>query len=53
MRDLRAQILGVLTQVPGLDAHSQGRAGAYLASFFADVGTDSDVNAKVLRRCYN
>jgi len=51
MREARPQILGVLAQVPGLDARSQSDAAAYLERFFADIASDADLNAKVLKRC--
>ena len=51
MRAAHAQLLGVLSQVPGLDGRAQGKAAAYLERFFADIATDSDVNAKILNRC--
>lgn len=53
MRDARPQILGVLTQVPGLDPKTQARATSYLSGFFADIGTDSALGTKVLNRCVN
>ena len=51
MRAARPQILGVLAQTPGLDARTQRRAAAFLQGFFADIATDADVSAKVLKRC--
>jgi len=51
MRQLRPQILKVLTEVPGLDGRSQGRAAAYLEHFFSDIATDADVGSKLLKRC--
>ena len=51
MRDARPQILGVLSQIPGLDPRTQARAAAYLGGFFADIGTDANLGAKVLGRC--
>lgn len=51
MREAHSQIIGVLSQVPGLDARSQSRGAAFLERFFADIATDADVNAKVLKRC--
>jgi len=53
MREARPQMLGVLTQIPGLDARTQARASTYLNGFFADIATDADLGAKVLRRCVN
>lgn len=51
MRAAQPQMLAVLTQVPGLDAHTQARAASYLNSFFADIATDASVNSKVLKTC--
>ena len=53
MREARPQMLGVLAQIPGLDARTQARASAYLNGFFADIATDADLGSKVLRRCVN
>lgn len=52
-RQARPQILGVLSEVPGLDPRTQARANGYLAGFFADIGTDAALDAKVLKRCVN
>ena len=51
MRAAQPQILGVLQQTPGLDERTQRRAAAFLQGFFADIATDADVSAKVLKRC--
>jgi hypothetical protein len=51
MRAAEPQMLAVLGQVPGLDPRTQRTASAYLGRFFADIATDADVNAKVLRSC--
>ena len=53
MRAARPQILGVLTQVPGLDARTQASASRYLEGFFADIATDESVGSRVLNRCVN
>jgi len=53
MREARPQMLGVLAQIPGLDARTQARASTYLNGFFSDIATDADLGAKVLRRCVN
>ena len=53
MRDARPQMLAVLGQVPGLEPRTQARAAGYLSGFFADIGTDADLGAKVLKRCVN
>ena len=51
IRAAQPQIIGVLGQVPGLDARTQQRAAGYLARFFADIDNDADVSAKILKRC--
>jgi len=51
MRAEQPQIVGVLSQVPGLEPRMQQRAAAYLARFFADIDTDADVSSKILKRC--
>jgi hypothetical protein len=53
MRAARPQILGVLSDTPGLDARTQHKAADYLERFFADIATDADVGAKVVNRCVN
>ncbi len=50
MRALRPQLLGVLTQVPGLEPATQRRAAAFLQRFFAEIATD-DGFGKTLKRC--
>ena len=50
-RAAQPQILGVLAQTPGLEAGTQRRAASFLNGFFADIATDRDVTAKVLKRC--
>jgi hypothetical protein len=51
MRALHPQIIGVLSQVPGLEPATQQRASAYLEKFFADIATDANVGSKVINRC--
>jgi hypothetical protein len=53
MRSAQPQILGVLTQVAGLDARTQATAARYLNDFFADIATDDSVGSRVLNRCVN
>jgi hypothetical protein len=50
-RAARATILGVLDQTPGLDERARRKAAAYLDGFFAEIATDADVSAKLLKRC--
>jgi len=47
----RPQILGVLSQTPGLTPRSQSAASAFLGRFFDDIATDQSVTANVLNRC--
>jgi len=51
MREMRPQMIAVLTSVPGLDPSTQKRAIAYLDGFFANNGSDADAQAKILSRC--
>jgi hypothetical protein len=51
MRAARPAILAVLGQVPGMDEKTRNRAAGYLGGFFADIATDADVSAKILKRC--
>lgn len=53
MRAAQPQILGLLGQIPGLEPKRQQSAAAFLARFFADIASDADVSAKVIRRCVN
>jgi hypothetical protein len=50
MRALRPQIVGVLGQVPGLEATTRVRATRFLDGFFAQIATD-DGAAKLLNSC--
>jgi len=45
------QILGVLGQIPGLEARTQQRAASYLQGFFAEIGNDSSFGSRVLSHC--
>jgi hypothetical protein len=51
MRAAHPAIVGVLDQTPGLDPRTRSRAANYLEGFFADIASDADVSAKVLKRC--
>lgn len=51
IRAAQPQIIGVLAAVPGLSPKKQQSAAAFLAPFFADIGSDSSVGAKVLGHC--
>jgi len=50
-RAAQPQMLAVLAQTPGLEPRTQQRAASFLNGFFADIATDADVSAKVLKRC--
>ena len=52
-RAMHAQILAVLSQVPGLEPRSQRRAASYLEGFFAEIADDQAVAARILKRCVN
>ena len=47
----RPAIEAVLSQVPGMDGRTRGKALGYLARFFEDIATDASVQAKVLKSC--
>ena len=51
MRQTRPQLIAAITTTPGLAESAQRRSIAFLDKFFADIGTDADVAAKVLNRC--
>ena len=53
MREMRPQILGVLSQIPGLDPRTQAGAARYLDGFFTDIASDASVGSRVLNRCVN
>ena len=50
-RAKRAEIVGVLGTVPGLDVGRQQKAAAYLEGFFQDIASDEDVNRRLLKTC--
>jgi len=50
-RAKRAEIVGVLGKVPGLDGGRQQKAAAYLEGFFQDIATGEDVNRRLLKTC--
>ena len=51
MRQARPQLMAALAAVPGLTEGTKRNASNYLDRFFAEIGSDSDVASKVLRRC--
>jgi len=52
-RAMHAQILGVLSEVPGLEPRTQRRASAYVEGFFAEIANDQAVAERILKRCVN
>lgn len=51
MRTARPAMLAALAAVPGLEERTRNRAATFLDGFFADIATDADVSAKLLKRC--
>lgn len=51
MRNERPAMLGVLGEVPGLEAGMRQKAIAFLEKFFAEIGNEAEFNSKVLGRC--
>ena len=51
MRAEHARMIGVLSQVPGLEPATQQKAATFLDKFFVDIGSDADVGSKILSRC--
>jgi hypothetical protein len=51
MLGLRPQIMAALARTPGLEPRTLAKAGAYLDGFFAAIGSDADVQRKVLGTC--
>ena len=52
-RAKQAQLLGVLSTIPGLDERRRAGAAAYLDTFFRDIATDEALNKRVLKTCIN
>ncbi|MEO8618727.1 MAG: hypothetical protein ABI412_05120 [Sphingomicrobium sp.] len=50
-RAQRAQLPALLASIPGLDRSSQSKAITYLDGFFADIATDEQAAAKILKTC--
>lgn len=50
-RTLQPQILGVLSEIPGMDARTQQRATSFLGGFFNNIATDETTSSKVLKTC--
>ena len=50
-RAKRAELIGVLGTVPGLDNDRRQKAAAYLDSFFQDIATDDLVTKELLKTC--
>ena len=51
MRSARPQMLAALGATPGLDPRTLQKAQAFLEPFFAQIATDADVSAKLLKVC--
>ena len=51
LRSKRPQVEAELIAVPGLDPRAAASARAFVAQFFAEIATDQDVDAKLLKRC--
>lgn len=51
MRAEQGQIIGVLSQVPGLDSRSQQRASTYLQGFFSEIDNPATFSARILNHC--
>jgi hypothetical protein len=50
-RAKRPQFEAELQSIPGLDPRAAASAIAFIAQFFAEIATDQEVDAKLLRRC--
>ena len=51
IRAAQPSIFAELGQIPGMDEKTRSRATGYLSGFFAEIATDADVSAKILKRC--
>jgi hypothetical protein len=51
MRDMRPQMIAALSSVPGLEPKTQQEAISYLDGIFSSLGSDADVQAKILKGC--
>jgi hypothetical protein len=50
-RAQRPALQAVLSQVPGMDSRTRGKALGYLGRFFDDIATDASLQARVLKTC--
>jgi hypothetical protein len=50
-RAKRPEFEAELQSIPGLDPKGAASAIAFMAQFFAEIATDQDVDAKILKRC--
>ena len=50
-RSKRPVLEAELRSVPGLDPRAAATAIAFIAQFFAEIATDQDVDARLLKRC--
>ena len=51
VRTMQAPLVATFATIPGLDPRMARKAAAYLGSFFADIATDADAQAKLLKTC--
>ena len=50
-RSKRPQFEAELQSIPGLDPRAAASAIAFIAQFFAEIATDQEVDARLLKRC--
>jgi hypothetical protein len=50
-RTQRSQVSALFASIPGLERSSQAKATSYLDTFFADIATDEQATAKILKTC--
>ena len=53
LRGQRGPLNAMLGQIPQLEERTRRKAVAYLESFFADISSDADVAANLLKTCIN
>lgn len=51
LRNKRAAIEAVYSQIPGLEDRTRAKALAYLSTFYRDIATDDAVRANLLKDC--
>lgn len=50
-RAMQGPLMATFATVPGLDERTIRKANAYLGGFFADIATDANAEARVLKTC--